>query len=348
MATRAAGWGPPLRLEDVTRHPYRLHGLDVVSNIPMAGWPPADNDGVGSAQGTGLGPWRVEVLVENRAVVEDVTPASGRAEWEWHDLPGTTVLDIWGTPPGWDPNTAAAAQFRVDHNERRIVVRHSHNAVPGCIDLLARWLLPDIARGELDLLPLHACAVETSAGAVLLLGDSGRGKSTLTAALLAAGAKFLGDEPICVDANRAWLGTLILRIDQESAEELLGRVGPLDGVGKALLHYDIDSLAPRPLAGLVVLTRRRQEGPLVQITRMAATDALVALMRLRYSRSKLHDRMRDDLRRVAEVVKNVPVLKVSLLDDRSRVAQAADQLLDSLGELATRAPSESQPRALPK
>lgn len=323
----------------MARHRYQLHGLDVDSNISMPGWPGGDG-AFGSAQSSRLGPWRVDVQVNCSAVTDDVTPASGRVAWAWSDLPGTTVLDIWGTPPGWDTTIATAAQFRVDHAARTIDIRHSHDVAEGCIDVLARWVLPDIARAELDLLPLHACAVETPAGAVVLLGDSGRGKSTLTAALLAAGADFLGDEPICVDAHHSWPGTQILRIDQGSAHDLLGRAGPVNASGKALLGYDLASSAPRALAALVVLAQRRSEGPLVQVTRLPTTQALVGLMGLRYSRSTLHDRMRDDLRRIAEVVKSVPVLEVSLLDDRSRVLEAARELLEALADLSAMAPSE--------
>lgn len=319
-------------------HRYRIHGLDVRTNIEVPSWPCAK--GVDAGADSALGPWHIHIKTNDSDVAAEVAPGSGTPEWRWRDGPDWTELDIWGTPPGWDGNVASSAHFRVDHVGRTIDVRHSHDDAHGCIDLLARWVLPDIARNEHDLLPVHACAVETAAGAVLLLGDSGRGKSTLTAALLAAGADFLGDEPISVDAHRAWPGTLVLRVDPMSAEQLLGRVGTVDGAGKALLQFSVDASSSRPLAALVVLTHRRQAGPLVQYRRMHATEALVALMGLRYSRSQLRDRVRGDLRRVADLVNSVPVLEVSLLDDRNRVNEAAVELLDAVAALGASSPSE--------
>lgn len=323
----------------MARYRYRLHGLDVEVNVPVPGWPVLRQSLLGSERDVSRTPWRIDVHVNSVSVVDEVTPASGLVRWQWRDFPGSSVLDVVGTPPGWDPSIASVARFRVDYGSREINVRHSHEDVRGCLDLLARWVLPDIARSELDLLPLHACAVHTTAGVVLLLGNSGRGKSSLTAALLAVGAGFFGDEPISIDPGRVWPGTLVLRIDPMVARELLDRVGPIDGSGKALLRYDIDSLSPRPLLGLMVLTPRRQEGPLVRLTRMPATDALVALMSLRYSRTRNHDRIRDDLRRVAEVVRAVPVCELSLLDDRARVLQAADQILEAVAGLGATSPS---------
>lgn len=44
------------------------------------------------------------------------------------------------------------------------------------------------------LLPLHACAVELDGRAVLIAGAAGAGKSTLTAGLIAAGARFMADD----------------------------------------------------------------------------------------------------------------------------------------------------------
>ena len=48
------------------------------------------------------------------------------------------------------------------------------------------------------LLPLHACAVELDGRAVLIAGAGGAGKSTLTAGLLASGARFVADDLVVV------------------------------------------------------------------------------------------------------------------------------------------------------
>ncbi len=54
------------------------------------------------------------------------------------------------------------------------------------------------------IVPFHACAVELDGEAVLIAGPEGAGKSTLTAGLLAAGARFFADDlaAVSIDAQK--------------------------------------------------------------------------------------------------------------------------------------------------
>lgn len=313
----------------MSSHCYRIHGLDIATNIVAPIWPASPEHAVGAS----CAPWRVEVETNSADVAREVTPRSGPAQWHWRDTAGYSALAINGTPPGWDPGVATAAHFLVDFDARSIRARHSHADEDGCMDLLTRWVLPDVARAELDLLPLHASAVETPAGALLLLGDSGRGKSTLTAALLACGAKFLGDEPICIGPQGAWPGPTALRIDPGAAAKLLGVSGPADAAGKALLGYEIDASAARPLAGLVRLAPRRSTGELVQWELPRSPIALQALMELRYGRIRKIDNVTGDFRRAATLLGSVPILSVSVLDNLEVVVEAAAELIDVVAAL---------------
>ena len=269
--------------------------------------------------------WRIRVETNSEEVARDVRPRSGCIEWQWSDGDEVTHLDIWGSPPRGDQREATSLQYVIDRRERTILVRHSGDDEAGCIDLLSRWVLPEVSRTERDLLPLHACSVQTASGAVLILGESGRGKSTLTAALLDSGASLICDEPVCVNAQGAWPGPSALRLDPAVALELLGTTGPLDYAGKAQLRADVDATQARPVAALVVLAPRRVSGPLLQWERMRPTMALAALMKSRYVRITV--RVAEDMPRAASVAAAFPVLSVSLRDDRGLAKQAAAELL---------------------
>ena len=69
-----------------------------------------------------------------------------------------------------------------------------------CRNTFANQVLPAILdkRGHTV---VHASCVEVDGGAVLFLGDSGRGKSTLAASLARAGHRLLSDDGVRIDAD---------------------------------------------------------------------------------------------------------------------------------------------------
>jgi hypothetical protein len=56
-----------------------------------------------------------------------------------------------------------------------------------------------VAASEDDMLVFHASAAQHAAGCVMLLGPSGAGKTTLSAALTAGGWRYVGDEALGLD-----------------------------------------------------------------------------------------------------------------------------------------------------
>lgn len=71
--------------------------------------------------------------------------------------------------------------------------------------------------------PLHACAVEVNGRGVLIAGQSGAGKSTMAAALIAAGAGFVADDLTVLwpggDGDPVWLspGRTAMRLHRDTA-----------------------------------------------------------------------------------------------------------------------------------
>ena len=69
-----------------------------------------------------------------------------------------------------------------------------------------KQLLIDPNAPELSSAILHAAAVAIGGRAVIIAGDCGRGKSTLTACLVQDGARYVGDDLLPLDRSGAWLG----------------------------------------------------------------------------------------------------------------------------------------------
>ena len=116
---------------------------------------------------------------------------------------------------------------------------------------------------------LHAGAVEIDNAAVLLPGEGGSGKSTLVAALLRAGARFLADDMVAIDeASKIHPCPGSINLRTTAGHE---RLSPTDlGAG----------IAPRAVpVGAVVATQWRAErlqAPPVFVT-MSPANCLLAL-----------------------------------------------------------------------
>ncbi len=112
-------------------------------------------------------------------------------------------------------------------------------------------------------LPLHASAIELDGRAVLFAGKGGAGKSTLTAELLAEGARLLGDDLSVLTPPQGTSGFMVargrpaMRLHPATAALLNGadcELVPDDVRGKLLVRpVQRAADAPFPLAGIFLL-----------------------------------------------------------------------------------------------
>jgi hypothetical protein len=132
-------------------------------------------------------------------------------------------------------------------------------------------------------LVLHASAVEMAGRAVAFLGASGSGKSVLAAAACAAGANYLSDDVLRVDAElgRAWCfaGSRSVRLRRDVA----GLTGRMDLIAAPWLSVDgrtcaapVMSAEPRPELHAAVVARRGTTP--VGLRRLDGSAAAVALL----------------------------------------------------------------------
>ena len=112
---------------------------------------------------------------------------------------------------------------------------------------------------------LHASAIAAGQGALVFLGNSGAGKSTIAAAMAAKGMRFLGDDALRIEmltgGFRVWPSHPASRLEPATARAIFGRTRAVaDLTGKATLTsrtatFDW-STRPCPLRALLVLAPR--------------------------------------------------------------------------------------------
>jgi hypothetical protein len=175
---------------------------------------------------------------------------------------------LWAADSGW---------FGIDPKRARISLPASGNAVKREERL---WGIPAllcfIARGDL---PLHAGAVDTGRGALLLAAPGRFGKTTLAAGFVRAGHRLLSEDLCCLRFGAeptAVPGPAMLRIRADVAEELdIPRAQALEA-GDERVHLALDprergDCTPVPIRALVFL---RSGTDRVELRRADPRDAI--------------------------------------------------------------------------
>lgn len=168
-------------------------------------------------------------------------------------------------------------------------------------------------RGDLA---LHASAVAVDGRAVAFAAPSGRGKSTIAAALGESGLRVLAEDACVVDAEagalRVWPALRGVRLPGD------------------VLAGDDTSAAPVPLAAVVLLGPRRGSRPALEP--VAAADAITALMP--NTMHALGPSQAAAFRGAAAVARTVPVVRATLPDDLTGAADHARSLLREVLDVA--------------
>ena len=137
---------------------------------------------------------------------------------------GYAVLDLGGR---FRLSFGDVAQFEVSFKEQRITLTGSQGTDdPASLDhLLYDHVLPRVISAT-GTLVLHGSAVEIDGQLAIFIGETGAGKSTLSASLHRKGHRLLGDDAVmvtCVDG--AFMGEAVypsLRLYPNSIEQVMG------------------------------------------------------------------------------------------------------------------------------
>ncbi|MFT4795333.1 MAG: hypothetical protein ACI807_003277 [Paracoccaceae bacterium] len=289
----------------------------------------------------------------------------GLIHGSYWDLPGTTPVAAGRPPeiialPGPVPPAPADApriedarilspgMMMLEAPDMRLLVEHGARVTldaPSIGEDLTRLVI-GYAAGTLLLhqlgrMPFHAAAAVGPAGAVLLLGDGGAGKSTLAAMLARRGMALVGDDMIALAVGAAEgapggkvglhrsMRTAKLWRDSAVAADAGAQTSRMAGLEKTVLAWDApgpDIAFPAPLRAIVQLGWLHPRDAAPQITRIAPLQALPR-MRAAVARAALVAPLGLAalyLSRAASILACVPFFTL----DRPRNFAMADQALD--------------------
>lgn len=306
-------------------HHYRLYGMSVRADQPLPPLPPAP-------------PAAPEVEVE----------LVGRGLWP--APPGAPHLAL-GPLSAWRPAGGVELRYRFAAGQLALQITADGARVRAGwgdgidpADVVPFLLGPGLgaALRLRGVSCLHGAAAIVPAGAVVIIGASGAGKSTTVAALLRAGWPLLADDIAALDeaagrfqvrpgypalrvaaANTAPLAALASGIyPLWSDPELDERRRYVDLAGTAAY-----APAPAPLAAIYLLAPRVPGAPRATLTRLTPREALPELMANLYTQRMLlpHERA-DSFAFCARLAAAAPVSRVAAPDDLARLPQLVADL----------------------
>jgi hypothetical protein len=307
----------------VTRADLRLYefcGLNVASGIAL---PPLRR---------GVRPAQCIVTVE-----KDAAPLTG-VSWfhQWRRPRGPRWLSFGRFGGGYVLRFAEdLADFIVSRDGTRVAVRpRARLPIDTLRHLLIDQVLPLVmSRG--GRLSLHASAVHIAGvGTVGFVGEAGRGKSTLAAALAAAGASIVTDDCLALDVRDGdvWAipGYPGLRLWPGGPGNRALRAAPR----RAVAHYSTKLRVGRPAAtfraqrsplrALFLLGPRTSKAPAVSVRGCRKSARFMGLLRYAYM---LDVEDRDDLAAVfagvSTVAETIPVMRLRVRSGARHLSAAA-------------------------
>ncbi|HEX8448636.1 MAG TPA: hypothetical protein VF652_03495 [Allosphingosinicella sp.] len=273
---------------------YRLFGLNLRSQIGLAGLAPAADGGEADVEvGFGTVP------------------------------PGDYPQGYSATADGTLLAVAKVGRYFIRAG-REIVVEPAEGASERNLRLFLLGSAIGALLHQRGLLPLHANAIDIGSRAVAFSGHSGAGKSTIAAWFHDRGYPILADD-VCVigfdDSGRAFAypGIPRLRLWREALEASGRDAGAYDRSFDGMDKYDVPTanasrLEPIPLAAIYLL-RKADEGGDAAIERLTGIEAVETLISNTYRGGYLRTigRTADHLAACLRVVRAVPVFRATRL-----------------------------------
>ena len=198
---------------------------------------------------------------------------------------------------------------------------------------------------------LHATAIDVGNGAVAFMGVSGRGKSTLSAALVAAGGNWVADDFLLLDTTGAEISVVPTIVatrlceDSASALGLLHRDAEVIFTGAAKRRWTvIGADGPVPLRALVVLDRRTDADGPVTCSRLGPGESLAEIAPQWFLAETGAVSPATMLRTLGSVLQEVPVIRLSYptsLDRLNNVVSAVHAIVGQIHPMLVGAVSAS-------
>ena len=194
------------------------------------------------------------------------------------------------------------------------------------------------------LLPIHSCSVLTDKGAVLVMGRSGAGKSTMLGGLLALGLPMLADDVTGLELDAdgrpiAIPGFPAMRLWEDSLNNLGHQSDGLSQVRSDMRKYYLPVSSfhgqPEPIRAIVHLTASNEAG--ARFASIDSRERVESLSRFIF-RKNFIDGMgmrRFAFERVAKTTSQVTMLRVTRPAKAIEPSVLAKQMLDQLALVET-------------
>jgi hypothetical protein len=291
---------------------------------------------------------RVRMELADRGSLRSALPAGSEMVAWRHGAAGEVVPEVIGHPD---------AGYLID--EGRLGVFHvsaDATLVRCAVGGVATWRWQRYLVGSVlpfactlrGLEPWHAGAVAWGGSAIVLAGESGRGKSTLVAELMLRGAQLLADDVIALELTASGVvghpGPGLMSLRRSAVQRLgrsgLGRVGVgIGGDARAIRLAVPRHERPLPLAS-VYLLERAEPGEEARLTELAAPDPRRLLASTFNFSIHAPTRLVNQLEVCAAIARSVRVVRLALPLDADHGA-VAEWLIASGGRVpgaAERAP----------
>ena len=186
---------------------------------------------------------------------------------------------------------------------------------------------------------LHATVVEVQGGAVAIMGESGHGKSSLAASLVAAGHRLITDDLLTFKGGLlAQPGPPRLKLTPQALRgTLLPPAGavPLGRLGKVAVPLDAERWCgvPRPLAAVYVLRRPASRSAVTRTTirDLSPRAAFLEMTRNTFNTMLVDEaRLRGQFALASRVAQAVSVRSLSFPPGFDRLPDVGEALMRSL------------------
>jgi hypothetical protein len=255
----------------------------------------------------------------------------------WRDGTGL-VVSVAG--PSIELEFEGVVRFAVDPSRRSIAILPLCDPLPDetLEHLLLDQLVPRIRAHQGDLI-IHAAAVSRGAGAILLVGDSGRGKSTLSAALAQLGWTLLGDDAVSLSAEggtvRAQSLYPSLRLLPDSIAALVGDDVPTAPTAHYTIKRRVEAGDGGPLAdcrAIFLLCDPSSAATEISVQRVSPGALCMALVKESFALDP-SDRLRaaERLRTLSDIADRVPGYSLDYPRDYGRLPDVGRAILDQAG-----------------
>ena len=189
----------------------------------------------------------------------------------------------------------------------------------------------------------HASAVGINGKAVVLVGDSGSGKSTTVAAFAKLGYPVLSDDLVVLrdDLETFWVQPAfpMIRLWEKSVVALFGRADALPKIvpdrplwNKQYLNLERDGYQFQdkelPLGGIYFLSSRSSDDFIPSIHPLSSQEALLSLVVNNYSASFIDKANRaKEFEMLGRILKTIPARQVKQSNDISQISYLCEAIL---------------------